>query len=815
MTTQNAERPDPLPTDPAALTEDENRSHPTVGSPDEIEPGPFARHAGAIRRSGIGHPLPLPFGKKTPPPSGFTGASGATPSGADIEEWNAHRGGANVGIRLVPDIVGIDRDDHKHPEAAAATIAALEAAGDPLPPTYRITKRADEDDVSGIHLYRLQEDVDEAELGDPGPGVETIRYGHRYVMGPGSIHPDGGMYEVVAPDGTRSTQLPHHDELPVLNPRHVEALKKKGRPTTRASRQAVATEELAEQLEQYPNLRRHLSAYLPSEDTWREDVGAVATMPIGTRDERGESWEKPAPGLAAKRATRAMQLDATRVALGEEPRYVDIFVEEFDKVGEGALARDKATAHGNIAKAVEWGPALPDNWDARVAAERFGSGGSDASGASGGSNGGGGCRPPSGGSDACGASGGSDEGVIRHRGIELPLDVVEDGELLLDEVRGWLGRHISVNDEHDLDVLTVWAAHTHLSECLHTTPRLQVDSAVPESGKTTTLEHLQRLCFAPLQASSISSPALLARVIQHEPRTLLLDEVDRTLDPKKEGVGELIALLNSGYKVGATRPTLVPVKGGDWEAKEFTTFAPVAMAGNQPALPDDTKSRIIRIVLLPDHLGVVEESDWEMKDEQASELGARLARWAVHLAEDVRPRPEMPQGCTSRLREKWQPLARVAQAAGPRWLATMLECAAQDVARVQHDREAGLAAERPSLLVLRHILQSWPAFSPFWATTDMVEELVREHPDVWGASSDYGKALTPQRLGRMLVSGFDIRSTVEDAADKNSRRGYRKNQFWRVSQALDSRPKVSPDPSHGTAGNSGTTGTAGAKGVTS
>ena len=86
----------------------------------------------------------------------------------------------------------------------------------------------------------------------------------------------------------------------------------------------------------------------------------------------------------------------------------------------------------------------------------------------------------------------------------------------------------------------------------------------------------------------------------------------------------------------------------------------------------------------PDHLGVVEESDWEEKDAEASMWGARLARWALHVQDEVRPRPDMPQGCTSRLREKWQPLARVAQAAGPRWLATMLECAAEDVAVVAY-----------------------------------------------------------------------------------------------------------------------------------
>ena len=42
------------------------------------------------------------------------------------------------------------------------------------------------------------------------------------------------------------------------------------------------------------------------------------------------------------------------------------------------------------------------------------------------------------------------------------------------------------------------------------------------------------------------------------------------------------------------------------------TFAPVVMAGNNPKLPEDTKSRSIRVLLMPDTDGTAEESDWEV-----------------------------------------------------------------------------------------------------------------------------------------------------------------------------------------------------------
>ncbi len=96
-----------------------------------------------------------------------------------------------------------------------------------------------------------------------------------------------------------------------------------------------------------------------------------------------------------------------------------------------------------------------------------------------------------------------------------------------------LAKYVAVMHDGDLDVLTLWAAHTHVALECYTSPRLLLDSPVPASGKTTTLEHLQRLSAAPLQAASLSSAALLARILAKQIRTLLIDEADRNLDPKR------------------------------------------------------------------------------------------------------------------------------------------------------------------------------------------------------------------------------------------------------------------------------------------
>jgi hypothetical protein len=122
---------------------------------------------------------------------------------------------------------------------------------------------------------------------------------------------------------------------------------------------------------------------------------------------------------------------------------------------------------------------------------------------------------------------------------------VPDGAELLDAVREWFGRFIAVTDLSDLNILALWTVHTHLVDELYTTPRLQIDSVIYGSGKTTVLDHLNALCRNSILAANMSSPALIPRLLQTSMCTILLDEVDRSLHPDKQGVNELLAILNS------------------------------------------------------------------------------------------------------------------------------------------------------------------------------------------------------------------------------------------------------------------------------
>lgn len=182
-------------------------------------PQPFAATAWQLHQGGW-HPLPVPHGMKGPPPIGFTGYEGAVPSGADIAAWCDIRGGDSVAVRLPPEGIGLDVDAYDD-KPGAASMDRLTLDLGPLPPTWRVSSR--QDGISGIRLYRLPEPY--AQLAtDPDapwrtgwPGVDVIRYGHRYLMAPPSVHPNGGTY-VVDDEFTGETRemLPDFHSLPML-----------------------------------------------------------------------------------------------------------------------------------------------------------------------------------------------------------------------------------------------------------------------------------------------------------------------------------------------------------------------------------------------------------------------------------------------------------------------------------------------------------------------------------------------------------------------------------------------------------------------
>ncbi len=350
-----------------------------------------------------------------------------------------------------------------------------------------------------------------------------------------------------------------------------------------------------------------------------------------------------------------------------------------------------------------------------------------------------------------------------------------DGALVLDDVKAWFARFISVTNHGDLDLLTLWCVHTWVCVETFTSPRLLIDSTVPESGKTTCLDHLEKLCFRPVKVASLSSPALLPRMIERSVRTVLLDEIDRSLRPGRDGVEDLIAILNSGYRFGSTRPVLVPAPGGGWDAREMSTYSPVAMAGNYPHLPADTMSRQLRILMTPDLDGNAEDSDWEVIEPEAKVLKGRIEEFADSVRDEVRGlEVDLPKDCLGRRKEKWRPLARVAAVAGGDWPTVVHQLIEANLREEAAEREDGLKTLPPGMVLLKDLHDVWPKDyggdpEHFAATRDLVPRLVKYNLDYWGKDSPYGKQLTETRFGRLISDAAKLTSSRPGGAGP---RGY-------------------------------------------
>jgi Protein of unknown function (DUF3631) len=259
---------------------------------------------------------------------------------------------------------------------------------------------------------------------------------------------------------------------------------------------------------------------------------------------------------------------------------------------------------------------------------------------------------------------------------------------ILDDVRKFIRRFCVFPDDHALNAVTLWAAHTHMIEHFHTTPRLLLSSPEPGSGKTRVLEVLELL--VPNSMFSLSaSPAAVFRTLKDKQITLLFDEVDAiwSRKGKDDNHEDLRALLNAGYKRGATIPRCV---GPNHEVQHFPVYTAVALAGIGD-LPDTIMSRAI-IVRMRRRGPADRVSPFRSRanDGEGHQLRDDLAYWAAKVGKEVGDAwPTLPDNIVDRPAEIWEPLIAVADAAGGSWpIVARDACVA--LCAVAQDRTASL-----------------------------------------------------------------------------------------------------------------------------
>jgi len=189
-------------------------------SPDTVDSRPYEDGHGAYLAAGWQGVLPVGLDRGVPwrarkarPPDGYTGGDGGWPDTTQIRTWAAQWPQLNLGLRLPPDIVGVDVDHYVSARTGeikrgGEVLARMVLDWGPLPRTWRSTSRG-LDNPSGVYLFRIP--VGLRLIGSTPGGVEFIQAHHRYALCWPSIHPEGRLYRWVDPSGEVGG-IPRYDD---------------------------------------------------------------------------------------------------------------------------------------------------------------------------------------------------------------------------------------------------------------------------------------------------------------------------------------------------------------------------------------------------------------------------------------------------------------------------------------------------------------------------------------------------------------------------------------------------------------------------
>ncbi len=332
--------------------------------------------------------------------------------------------------------------------------------------------------------------------------------------------------------------------------------------------------------------------------------------------------------------------------------------------------------------------------------------------------------------------------IVSRRGGRGESAAALDGGSLLNQVGNFIDHYV-VLEPAQRDVVALWIMHTHTFEAADATGYLAVVSAEKRSGKTRLLEVAAPLVAKAWFTARVSA-AVLARKIDAEAPTLLLDESDAAFKADKEYAEVLRGILNSGHRRGGVTSLCVG-KGAEITYKDFHTFCPKMIAGIGQ-LPDTVSDRSVTIQLqrrARDERGV-ERFRIRRVEAQAKPLREAVAAWAEANIDALRQvEPILPEVLNDRQQDGAEALLAIADLIGGCW---------PERARAALIEVFGSAAPDDSKRV-QLLADIWTVFQETGAdrlsSEDLKNALVQIETSPW-SEWNRGKPLTPTSLARLL-----------------------------------------------------------------
>jgi|GEM_PF-2551128 len=320
----------------------------------------------------------------------------------------------------------------------------------------------------------------------------------------------------------------------------------------------------------------------------------------------------------------------------------------------------------------------------------------------------------------------------------IPSELIP-GDKLLDMVSEFLLKYVVLTNAQ-ANTVALWIAHTHAFSAAETTPYLQITSPEKQCGKTRLLEVLVLMVKRPWFTGRVTS-AVLARKVDKDEPTLLLDESDAAFGGDKEYAETLRGILNTGHRRGG-KYSVCTGQGANISFTDLSTFCPKAIAGIGK-LPDTVSDRSIPIIL---KRRMSTETIERFRYRKVEQPGHLLRDNLVALAATLKltgAEPELPQELDDRAADSWEPLLAIADAVGGDWpekaraAAIELSCGV-----VKDDQSLGIRL----LTDIKHIFEEKGADRLISA--DLLQALNAIEDAPW-ADIDH-KPLTANKLARLL-----------------------------------------------------------------
>lgn len=354
-----------------------------------------------------------------------------------------------------------------------------------------------------------------------------------------------------------------------------------------------------------------------------------------------------------------------------------------------------------------------------------------------------------------------------------------DGAQVAETIAGFFRRYF-VLDEMYFTILAIWALHTHVFEAFDYTPYLSITSPTKRCAKSNLCSALGVLVARPWKTQSVSVAAL-ARKIEKEHCTMILDEADQAFKGPAEYTSALQGVLNSGFEQGGTYSRCVG-EGASLESKDFSTFCPKAIAAIK-RLPDTVTDRSIPLRIQRKGNEQVERFRSRKYKPEGAVIKKQAEIWAAGVRADIAfHQPQTIEELNDRAWDVCESLMAIAEHIGQGWdvrlRAALLKTFGSESAE---DDETGVQ-------LLRDTRDAIGEDEDKIFSTDLLSRLKSIETSPW-ADWNGGRGLSTNTLGQKLKD-FDIRPKKIRMGEKTLQ-GYLRESF----EDAWNRYLVSPVPS--------------------